>query len=349
MNRQEAEYLALAAQDMKITGDEVAAFPLAHVEAGRPLPLKEGLNPAWDGAVAAFGEKVVTPLLGADRAALTEADWAALKAGLAPYEAWAAAKPGTKTGALGRERIEAILAGPARGEIQKLIAQDLALAGEAAALGEVEKLIRFHRDLHTLLNNFVSFTDFYDPSRAATFQAGTLYLDARACSLCVRVDDPAKHAALAGLAKAYLAYCDCTRPGGQKMSIAAAFTDGDGDNLMAGRNGVFYDRQGRDWDATITKVVENPISIRQAFWAPYKKLVRMVEEQVAKRAAEAESASTMSAARRSAFPSAASLSASSRPRSAFQPGRLSHAVREQDSPTRSPMPPRPRRRPRPPA
>jgi hypothetical protein len=34
------------------------------------------------------------------------------------------------------------------------------------------------------------------------------------------------------------------------MTIAAAFTDGDSDNLMVGRNGVFYDRQGRDWDAT---------------------------------------------------------------------------------------------------
>jgi hypothetical protein len=89
---------------------------------------------------------------------------------------------------------------------------------------------------------------------------------------------------------------------GEKMQIAAAFTDGDSDYLMVGRNGVFYDRAGRDWDATITKVIENPISIRQAFWAPYKKLVRMIEEQVAKRAAAADAesdkklASTASAA-----------------------------------------------------
>ncbi|HKX62458.1 MAG TPA: hypothetical protein VJS65_11445, partial [Verrucomicrobiae bacterium] len=81
------------------------------------------------------------------------------------------------------------------------------------------------------------------------------------------------------------------RPGGEKMIIAAAFTAGDADNLMVGRNGLFYDRKGRDWDATITKVIENPISVRQAFWAPYKKLVRMIEEQVAKRAAAAEAES----------------------------------------------------------
>ena len=57
---------------------------------------------------------------------------------------------------------------------------------------------------------------------------------------------------------------------------------------MVGRNGIFYDRKGRDWDATITKIIDNPISIRQAFWSPYKKVVRMIEEQVAKRAAAAD-------------------------------------------------------------
>ena len=128
----------------------------------------------------------------------------------------------------------------------------------------------------------------YSQDQPAIFQAGTLYLDGRACGLCVRVDDPAKHAVLAGLAKTFLAYCDCSRPGGERMTIAVAFTDGDADNLMVGRNGVFYDQKGRDWDATITRVIENPISIRQAFWSPYKKLVRLVEEQVAKRAAAAE-------------------------------------------------------------
>ena len=90
----------------------------------------------------------------------------------------------------------------------------------------------------------------------------------------------------------YLAYCDCYRKGsGEKMQIVAAFTGGDSDNLMVGRNGIFYDRKGRDWDVTITKIIDNPISVRQAFFAPYKKLVRMIEEQVAKRAAAADAAS----------------------------------------------------------
>jgi len=86
-----------------------------------------------------------------------------------------------------------------------------------------------------------------------------------------------------------LAYVDCVRKAtGEKLSVVAIFSQGDDDNLMVGRNGIFYDRKGRDFDATITKIVASPISIRQAFWAPYKKLVRMIEEQVAKRASAAD-------------------------------------------------------------
>jgi hypothetical protein len=98
------------------------------------------------------------------------------------------------------------------------------------------------------------------------------------------------------LSMAYLAYCDCVRRSdkAEKRSIVAAFTGGDTDNLMVGRNGVFYDHKGDDWDATITKIIDNPISIRQAFWAPYKRFVRMIEEQVAKRAKVADEARSTS-------------------------------------------------------
>lgn len=48
---------------------------------------------------------------------------------------------------------------------------------------------------------------------------------------------------------------------------------------------MFYDRAGQDWDATIVKLIDNPTSIGQAFFSPYKKFLRMIEEQVAKHAA----------------------------------------------------------------
>ena len=288
LNREEKEYLALAAKDLSITAAEVAGFPLSQVAAGRALPLGTGLNPAWAGAMAAFRAAAVTPLLG-DREELTEADWAAIQARIAPFDAWIAAKAGASVEKLGLERMRAILAGSSKDALTALIAKDKALEGEVSAVSTVEKLIRYHRDLGKLCRNFVNFSEFYGQPHKGIFQAGTLYLDQRSCELCLDVTDAGRHAGMAGLAGTYLAYVDCVRKGtGEKRSIVAAFTDGDSDNLMVGRNGLFYDRQGLDYDATITKIIDNPISIRQAFWSPYKKLVRMIEEQVAKRAAAAD-------------------------------------------------------------
>jgi len=51
----------------------------------------------------------------------------------------------------------------------------------------------------------------------------------------------------------------------------------------------FYDRSGDDWDATVTKIVENPTSVRSAFWSPYKRVVRAIEQHVTKRASAADS------------------------------------------------------------
>lgn len=134
-----------------------------------------------------------------------------------------------------------------------------------------------------MLNNFVSFSSFYRREGAA-FQAGTLFLDGRRRDLTVEVADAAAHSVLAAMAKTYLAYCECKREG-QKKIIVAAFTAGDVGFPVRGRNGVFYDRAGQDWDATIVKLIDNPTSIGQAFFSPYKKFLRMIEEQVAKHAA----------------------------------------------------------------
>jgi len=288
LNRSENEYLAVAAKDLKITADEVANFPLARVGAGQPLPLLEGVNPAWAASLAKLHQLAVTPLFGAARTTLTEADWTQLNAQFAPYETWLGSKAGSAVEKLGLARIKEILAGPGRTALAELVARDQALEPEFKAVHDVDRLVRYHRDLRALLHNFVNFADFYSRDRWATFQAGTLYLDSRSSELCVRVDGPNP---LAAMSRIYIAYCACTRPGGKTMNLAACITQGDSDYLFVGRHGVFYDRAGNDWDVVITSIVDNPISLRQAFWAPYKKFVRMVEEQVAKRAAAADAAS----------------------------------------------------------
>jgi hypothetical protein len=302
LNPSDAELAALSDKQLSPATTEVASLPIARVEAGAALPLKIAVNPAWEAGLATLATATVTPLLG-PRAALTEADWRLLGDKLAAHEAWRAAKPAGTVEPLGIDRIRAILAADHEHGVARLVEQDLAVKPEIDGVTDVEKLCRFQRDLVKLLCNYVNFSDFY-ARKGAVFQAGTLYLDARGCHLVVEVADATKHATMAPMAGTYLAYCECARPG-EKRTIAAAFTAGDIDNLLVGRNGVFIDRQGRDWEATITKLVDNPISIRQAFWTPYKKVVRVVEERVAKRAAEADAAANAKLAAHAPAPTAA--------------------------------------------
>jgi hypothetical protein len=275
-----------------LSAQEVSGFPLSRIVPGQPLSLVTGLNPAHAAAIAAFRSASVVPLLG-DRESLTEEEWQTLQNRLAPYTAWLGIKAGVRVETLGIARVREILRGPAKTTITALIARDRELEAEASGVASVEKLVRFHRDLIVLASNFVNFRDLYDGGSPAIFQAGVLYLDQRSCNLCITVADPAKHAVMASLAGAYLAYVECVRKAtSQKMTVVAIFSQGDDENLMVGRNGVFYDRKGLDYDATITKIVVNPISLRQAFWQPYKRFVRWVEEQIAKRAAEADAAAS---------------------------------------------------------
>jgi hypothetical protein len=261
MNASDDSFKALGGAALSNGHADIAALPIARVGAGATVPLgagiDSGINPAWAERIGALREAVVVPLLGA-RPGLSESDWLAVQDQLAVFSAWQAAKPA-------------------------------GLPPEAEAVRDLERLARYVRDLLPLANNFVAFRDFYTRQGKACFQIGTLYLDGRAAELVISVNDAGKHAALAGLSRICLVYCDCTRPGA-KQTIAAAFTAGDSDQLMVGRNGVFYDRQGRDWDATITRIVDHPISLRQAFWSPYKKLARMVAEQLQKMAASKASA-----------------------------------------------------------
>ena len=177
-----------------------------------------------------------------------------------------------------------------------------ALVAAQAKYKPLEKLLLLCRDFVTLLRNFVSFQDFYakrgkallgrgnaQDAPWAIFQAGTLVIDQRACNLCLKVSDMGKHNAQAPDSGMYLIYCNCKHQAtGQTMTIVAAMTVGEIRNLKVGKNALFYDRQGRDWEAEVVKIIDNPISIGQAFWSPYRKLGEWVSGLITKSAAEKE-------------------------------------------------------------
>jgi hypothetical protein len=275
-----AAYESLADHAIAPDDSVVSALPLATVAAGAALPLGAGVNPAWTAAVAALRSDAVTPLLG-ERDALTPEDWATLRDKLAAYTGWQAARPETALHDLEPALLDRVLADDSRAKLDALVAADAAADASAARIDALRKLVHLQRDLVTLLRNFICFADFYDAQRKAIFQAGTLYLDQRSCELVLRVADMGAHATMAPFSGCFLVYCQCERAGEAPVTIAAALTGGEVDELMVpGRHGVFVDRDGRDWKAKVVKVVEQPVSIRQAFWAPYRRVARFVENQI---------------------------------------------------------------------
>jgi hypothetical protein len=282
LNASEQELAGLSAGVLAADSPAIASLPLAQVRADGLLPLHEGLNPAWSAAIATLRDLVVTPLLG-EVQSLSDTQWQVLSARLQAWREWTTAMPATPVATVEQATLRAFLDSDMAERILALIEADTQAGGASQHLGLLEKLLRLRRDLVTLLRNFINLADFYALKGKAIFQAGTLYLDQRSCDLVMRVRDPARHASLAPLSGTFLVYCQCTRKDEPPMDIVAAITGGDVDDMMvAGRNGVFYDRQGRDWNASVTRIVTNPIGVRQAFWSPYRRVARMVGEQMQK-------------------------------------------------------------------
>lgn len=276
----------ISGNNLAASTDEIATYPLARVNAEHKLPLGKEVNPAWAGAMAALKALVIDKEF-KKAEYLTEEQWVGIMAKFNAYNAWMGAKAGAAVEGLGYDTAKTILEENKKDALLDLIAQDKALEAKSNAIDQVDKLLHLYRDFYTLLTNFVTFSDFYSPEKRAIFQAGTLYIDERACDLCVKVNDMGAQGTMAPLSNMYILYCDCTcksKPG--SMTIAAVVTDGDVGAIMVGKHAVFYDRDGLGWNATVTKIIENPISIRQAFWSPYRKMARSVEDMINKRAAE---------------------------------------------------------------
>lgn len=252
---------AISKENLTGKMDEIATYPLTRIVAGQlNLPLSASINPAWAAQFA-----TIKGALDEKATELTEAAWAEIGAKLQAFA-----------------------------DYQKSISiteADVTLDEEAAATQLVDKLLHLTRDFYTLLRNYVALQDLYDTKKKAIFQAGTLIVDQRALELCIKVADPGAMAAQATKSYLYLLTCDCvSKHTGKSAKVVGAVTVGDVDDLYVGKNCLFYDRDGVDYDAKIVNIQENPISVKQAMWTPYKKMGKMISDQIDKFAASKDSA-----------------------------------------------------------
>ena len=281
---QTARIEAISAENLTSKSVEIAEYPISRIDGKAEIDLSAPVNPAW---AAQFN--TVISAAAADKKVLVEEDWNAIGSQLAAYVAWKGAKKGETVEPLGLDTLKKFAEKNAKEALLALVAQDAALAEEAGNIQSVDKALYVLRDFYRLLRNFVTLTDFYSKERkvSALFQSGKLIIDQRECRFCMKVADMAKHNASAATSGMFLVYCDCTtktKPG--KLSIVAAVTVGDVGDLIVGKNAVYYDNSGLEWDAVITKIIDNPISIAQSFWSPYRRMAKTVENLINKSAAD---------------------------------------------------------------
>ena len=276
---------AISAENLSAKGDEIASYPIARITGKEEFDLTASINPAW----AAQFQVVKEVAIEADKKTLSEADWVAIGAKFAAYTAWKAAKAGASVEKLGIVKVNEMLQQDKKAALLDIVAQDLALKEEAENIEMVDMFLYMLRDFYRLLRNFITFNDFYkkDKTISAIFQSGTLIVDQRACRFCMKVENMGAHNATAATSGMFLVYCDCTtKTSAAKLQIVAAVTVGEVGNLIVGKNAVYYDNAGVEWDAVITKVIENPISVMEAFWNPYRRMSTAVENLINKSAAE---------------------------------------------------------------
>ena len=275
---------AISAENLSTKNDEIAAYPLTHITGKSEIELNAAINPAWD-----KNFNVIKSVLDPSVTVITEDIWASIGEKFSAYNAWKNGKAGAAVESLGMDAIKNFIAQDKKSVLLELVAQDAALKEESDNIEMVDKFLHIYRDFYKLLKNFVTFNDFYDKDRdiKAIFQCGTLIIDQRECKFCMRVNDTGKHSASAAPSGMYLVYCDCTtKTKPAKLQIVAAVTVGDIGALSVGKNGVFYDNSGLEWDAVITKIVDNPINISQSFWSPYRRMATAIENLINKSAAD---------------------------------------------------------------
>ena len=280
---QTSSIASISADNLTGKLDQIATYPLARVVGKAEINLDEPVNPAW----AAQFELIKAVALADGLKVITEADWAAIGAKFAAYSAWKASKAGAAVESLGLDTIKALIKQDKKAELLDIVATDASLKEESDNIEMVNKFLHILRDFYRLLRNFVTLEDFYDKETSAIFQVGKLIIDQRECRFCMNVADMGQHTAMAAKSGMFLVYCDCvSKKKAGKLQICAAVTVGEIGDLVVGKNGIFYDNDGLDWDAVITKIVDNPISVAQAFWSPYRRMATAIENLITKSAAD---------------------------------------------------------------
>jgi len=263
--------------------------PLAKGRPDRTLRLGEAINPFYAGALERFRSEVMAPVLGEGGECLSAGQWQEIKRFFAAHREWVQARPEPKLESLGIEKLRGYLDERYAEAVRELIAESRRTAFDLDNIRLTEKLILYQAYMIDFANNFVSFPHLYDPSGRAMFEMGALVMDGRRFNLAVRVSDRKQHMEMAKTSNMCLLYVAVVpRSGGKEYEVAVPVTSGGKGNLCVHKRGIFCDADGKECDARVVGIIENPISLFEALLSPFKRLGALVTGKIESFTAQAE-------------------------------------------------------------
>lgn len=259
--------------------------PLAAPNLRGELPPIDQVNPSYSARVQAFFETVLTHIPDLGGQPLTREVWQQAVAFLQPYADWRGAEPKEPYAALGELRLVELLDPDLADRLLQAVAIDEAAAPGVQAVADVERLVLNQQNLVALANNFVNFSAIYNNDnrvRRALIDAGNLVIDGRQLGFCIRVEGRDAHKKVAADSLCYLLYADILAKEGAEVvyRIAAPVTSGERGRLRVGKRGLFVDNQNKEFDAIVVDIIENPISVKEAALAPFRRAGKMVSEKM---------------------------------------------------------------------
>lgn len=252
------------------------------------LDLDGTLNPHFAGVLRNLRDHVLPNLkspAGAPSARVDAAQWAALRETVKPYREWQARKPTGLPEGMSAQHWRELVEGPLPQRLRTLLTADERASDELRELNSLEKLVLYQRWLLELANNFVSFPYLFTAGQRSLFETGTLILDGRALLLCVRVMDRPGHKTVAEGSQMFVVYVELNRKEGETdrtMEVAAVVTAGTRQGIAVGKRGVFYDRDGKEWDARVVELIVAPISLLEAALGPLLRIKNYIGERLHK-------------------------------------------------------------------
>jgi hypothetical protein len=267
----------------------LASAPIARANPERALDMTGRLNPFYGPLIERFRREVLPAVLDEAGDELTAAQWLEVKQFFAVHQQWLAERPNDAVAGIPVETLRGYLSDNYAGPVRELIAASTDRAFVLENLRLVEKLVLCQGHLMDLANNMVSFPHLYDPASRAMLEMGTLVMDARRFNLAVRVGNRAEHVQVAQTSQLCVLYVEVRDPlASGPYEVAVPVTAGSRGNLCVGKRGIFTDVRGRECDARVMHILENPVSVAEALAGPFKRLGRMITGKIESITAEAE-------------------------------------------------------------